>query len=152
MAVHDSYLTVNSLVLDLDGFCQVRSLLPLLEQGALRGDDFTSLGVDGDTFQARSQGAHKIALDLTIYGNKSSAGATHTDQWKGLYTNVAQIYTSCVTGSKAAAVTATLTFADASTISGSVVCTELTLQRIADYSTAVIGATLRMKMLGGKLS
>lgn len=118
-------LTINGLLLDTAGFAGSLDLTDLEEAGPLRGSDFVAQGVDGATFRPKVQGPHLALCSLRIFGRNTSAGVPHPDAWSGIKANVATIRSTCITASKSALVTATLTYPDATTRSGQVYCPRL---------------------------
>lgn len=152
MAMFPNHVTINGLTMALDGFCKVRSLLPLLERGQLVNANYPAQGVDGVTHQPKNLGPHEITLRVVILGEKNSAGTAHTNRWKGLADNIDEIYDTCVEGSADAPVTATLTFEGGATKSGSVECPRMTLDRIDGYRVETAEAALMVRLLDGKLA
>lgn len=152
MAVHSNYVTINGLTLDIAGFCVVRDLSPLLTAGDLRGGDFTAQGVDGDTYRAKSLGAHRLLLPLLIFGDNDKTGSAHTYTWVGLRDNVEEIRSTCVDGTKSALKTLTLTFQDASTRSGSVYCPRLDVSLHNGYRASVLSGVLEVVIPAGELT
>lgn len=152
MAAHSQYVTINSLTLDVAGFCYVRDLSPLLQAGPLRGTDFVEQGVDGRTYRAKAQDELRVLLPLVIFSDNTSSGTPHTNSFVGLRKNVAEIQTACVTGSKSALVTLTLNYGDASTRTGSVWCPRLDVALLDGYRGKVASGVLEVVVPSGALT
>lgn len=149
----DIYLTVNSLVLDRVGFCGLLDMTDLLTEGPARGSNFVSQGVNGSTFRPKPGGELRAMIQLLVEGEVDKDGVAHPDRWSGIRANVEQIRTSCVTASRSALVTATLTYPDATTRSASVECPrfDVGLWRNDVTGGAVVGV-LEMIVPAGSLS
>lgn len=148
----DNYVTINGLRLDVDGFCKVRDLTPLLEQGPFRGTDYVALGTAGRTFRTKVRDAHTILLPLLVYGLNDKDGVAHANPYAGLRDNVEQIYTSCVEASDTATVTGTVTYEDGATRSGSVYCPRLDVGLHNGYKATVLAAVLEVVIPSGVLT
>ncbi len=113
------YVTINSQSLSIPGFCGTRDIIGLETPPPMRGpDDFEADGVDGATFRAKTRGSLLTEASFLVYGANNAAGVAHSDAHAGIRDNVATIAAAIM--SPAALVTCTVTYGDASTISGQI--------------------------------
>jgi hypothetical protein len=146
-------LTINSLLLEVPGFCGGRDLTDLETGGPMRGEDFVSHGVAGQTFRPKVQDAHVALVSLLIFGRNNAAGVAHPDNWTGIKANVQAIRAACVTASLTSLVTATVTYPNASTRSGQVYCPRLDVAMHNDDRTgAAVSAVLEVVIPSGALT
>lgn len=117
-----SYVTINSLRLDIDGFATVDDLTPLQNRGPSRGKNFVAQGVGGSIFRTKVISELPVLLQVVVFPEKSSAGVAHSEVRSGFQANYDEIYEACVVASRAALVPLVLTLDDGSTLSGSVEC------------------------------
>lgn len=118
----DLYVVFNSLRLDRDGFMTARDITALTTRGPLRGDDWTSDGVDGDTFLPKSQGSHIAICSWLVHGKVNSAGVAHPDNFSGLRDNIEEIEAAVLTATEAAPQTLTVHYPDTGTRSALAWC------------------------------
>jgi hypothetical protein len=150
MADRDEYVTINSVQLALDGAWVVEDTTPLLGQGPFRGQDRVIPGVDGRSFRARVLDAYDVLLPMFVFGRKNQAGTPYGDERLGLKANLAYLRTNLLTGDSK---TCTLTFSDASTVSGPVVVNDLMVPGSFDgLRGAVAKCVLDLTLLDGELS
>lgn len=121
------YVTINGLRLDRAGFCGLLDFGDLLTEGPARGANYAAQGVGGTTFRPKVGGELVAMVQLEVEGQVDKDGVAHANAWAGLRNNIEQIRTSCVVASKAALVTASVTFEDDSVRSAPVECPRLSV-------------------------
>lgn len=150
MADRSEYVTLNSVELALDGAWVVEDPTPLLGQGPFRGDDRVLPGVAGKSKRARVLDAYDVLLPMFVFGKKNQAGTAYADERLGLKANIAYLRTNLLTG---ATNTLTLTFSDASTVSGDCVANDLVVPGAYDGLRGLVArCVLDLTILDGKLT
>lgn len=108
------FVTWNGLRLDVPGFCEARNIDDLIGRtGPARGGDWTSDGIDGDTFLPKSRGSMSAGASFLVYGFKNQLGVARPDRWSGLRDNIELIEATVKAATEVAPQTLTVTYPDA---------------------------------------
>lgn len=141
--------TINSVALSIAGAWEVADLTPLLQEGSGRGSNVVVPGVAGVIHRQSTLASILVSLPMFIYGDNDQASSAHPDTRTGLKDNVAYLNTNLL-DSNVGDVTCTVTFPDASTITGSVAVERITVQNLSMHATVLRGV-LRVRLLDGVL-
>lgn len=125
MPLSTEYLTINSVVLSLDGAWEVVDPTPLLAEGPAVGDNRDVPGVAGVAYRAKKRGPLRVVLELDIWGEKDETGTAHSDYRVGMRDNIAYLRAQLLSAN-VGEVTCVYTFPDSSTRTGD--CEVLDLQ------------------------
>jgi hypothetical protein len=87
------YLTINSVILALDGAWELIDPTPLLGEGPGRGSNRIVPGVAGETYRPKVRGAWRDVLQMDVFGDKNHSGTPYADYRVGMRTNVEYLRT-----------------------------------------------------------
>lgn len=134
-------LTVNGIDLALPGFAQAQDLSRFRAIRTVRGDDFTSQGVDGATFRPKVLNPATVLVQVLVENEADSTGTPYAFPGEAsLQANFEAIEAGCVSASMSALVPLVLTFDDASTRTASVYCPRFEPgEHVDDEFTAQVG-------------
>lgn len=150
MADRDEYVTINGVDLALDGAWVVVDPTPLLGQAPMRGQDRVIPGSAGRKARARVRDAWDVLLELFVFGEKDQNGAAHASKRAGLRDNLSYLRSNLLTGGSE---TISVTFADATSVSGTCVVNELLVAGAHDgLKGNVARVVLDLTILEGRLS
>jgi hypothetical protein len=117
MPTLDEYITINTVVLALDGAWELIDPTPLLGEGPARGSNRVVPGTAGTVFRPKVRGEFRDVLQLDVWGEKNAAGSPYANYRVGMKTNIEYLRTNLLVAN-VGAVTMTYTFPDASTRTG----------------------------------
>ena len=143
-------VTINSISFPLAGAWEFVDLTPLMVEGPGRGSDVSIPGVAGVEHRQQVLDAVTVSLPMLIRGEVDSGSSAHPDIRTGLKDNVVYLSTNLL-DHNVGSVTATVTYPDTSTLSGTVAVRRLTVENLTRHAT-VLRAVMRVVLLDGKLS
>lgn len=117
MPTLDEYVTINSVVLALDGAWELVDPTPLSGEGPARGNNRSVPGADGERFRPKKRGPWRDVLTLDVWGEKNATGAPYANYRIGMRTNLEHLRNQLLVAN-VGQVTLTYTFPDASTRTG----------------------------------
>lgn len=151
MPLSTEYVTINSVVLSLDGAWELRDPTPLLGEGPPRGSNLAVSGTAGRTHRDKEVDEFRVpTLQMDVWGDKDELGVAHADVRSGLRDNLEYLRTNLLTWNTGGAVTLTYTFPDAATRSGSVEVVGLRPRTLSQAGNWTI-VDLDIVILGGAL-
>jgi hypothetical protein len=118
MPTSDEYITINSVVLALEGAWELVDPTPMLGEGPARGANRVVPGTAGTVFRSKVRGEFREVLELDVFGEKNQAGTPFANYRVGMKTNIEYLRTNLLVAN-VGAVTMSYRFPDASTRTGS---------------------------------
>lgn len=134
-----SFVTINGLRLDIDGFATVDDLTPLQRRARKRGSNWLSDGVAGSTFLPKVTEELPVLLQVVVFATNDKLGAAHPTQRAGFQANYDTIYDTCVAASASALVPLVLTFDNGTTRSANVECVSFDVGRYGNTRDVWVG-------------
>ena len=143
-------LTINSISFPLAGAWEILDLTPLLQEGEPRGTNVTIPGVSGDEFRPKVLDTLVVLVPFLLYGDVNNLSSPHPDVRTGLKENTLYLNANLLE-QNVGSVTATVTYPNASTLSGTVAVQRINVQNL-NRVARVLRGVMRIELLDGKLT